>query len=119
MDEVWRRLMEGRTPPRRDLVPGDREGARLYEEFKDCLDQHKHHVFYAIGAVTIPWSYMTKVRLGPFVIGSIVGFLPDLLYANWRCDDKFRTFQQHCDQVQRILEQRRQQLQQQQQRQQE
>ncbi|GIL59777.1 hypothetical protein Vafri_14500 [Volvox africanus] len=107
MEEIWRRLMEGRNPQQREIAPGDREGARLYMEFKECLNEHKYHVFYAIGVITIPWSYMKK-SVGPFVIGSIVGLLPDVLYANWRCDDKFRSFQGHCDALQRAMEQRRQ-----------
>ncbi|GLC44753.1 hypothetical protein PLESTB_000968600 [Pleodorina starrii] len=106
IDEIWRRLTEGRNPQHREIAPGDREGARLYEEFRDCLEQHKRHVFYVVGAVTIPWSYMKK-SVGPFVIGSILSLLPDMLYANWRCDDKFRAFAAHCDVLQRAMQQRR------------
>jgi hypothetical protein len=56
----------------------------------------------AVGAVTIPWSYAKK-SVGPFIIGMITSVLPDLLYANWRCDDKYRLFREHCEKVQASL----------------
>ncbi|GFR43396.1 hypothetical protein Agub_g4475, partial [Astrephomene gubernaculifera] len=111
MDEIWRRLTQGRNTRERELAPGDREGARLYLDFHDCLDQHKYYVFYGVGAVTIPWSYMKK-SVGPFVVGAILSLMPDLLYANWRCDDKFKAFQRHCEVVKQGIQERQQQQQQ-------
>jgi hypothetical protein len=33
--------------------------------------------------------------VSPVVVGFLLGFVPDLVYANWRCDDKYRLFKQH------------------------
>ncbi|KAG2445340.1 hypothetical protein HYH02_008805 [Chlamydomonas schloesseri] len=112
MSDIWTRLTQGRNTPQRELAPGDREGARLYLDFNDCLDSHKYTVFYGVAAVTIPWSYMKK-SIGPFFIGVILSTLPDLVYANWRCDDKFKLFQVHCDRVAAAMQQQQQQQQQQ------
>ncbi|KAG2501993.1 hypothetical protein HYH03_000489 [Edaphochlamys debaryana] len=114
MDEVWKRLTQGRNPEQRELIPGDKEGARLYLNFLDCTDKHKYTVFYGVGAVTIPWSYYRK-SVGPFVIGVILSLLPDLLYANYRCDEEFKAYQRHCDALGAVIRQRQAQQAQQQQ----
>lgn len=50
LQEVWERLTVGRagreSAVQSQLAAGDRVGAELYLQFNDCLEAHKHHVFY-------------------------------------------------------------------------
>jgi hypothetical protein len=47
-----------------------------------------------IAAATLPIS-IYKRSIAPVVIGFIVGFVPDLIYANWRCDAQYKAFKAH------------------------
>ena len=61
----------------------------LYSILIDCL------VLSGIAVATIPMS-VYKRSIAPFVIGFIFGFVPDLLYANWRCDAEYKAFKVHA-----------------------
>ncbi|KAG1663606.1 hypothetical protein FOA52_009705 [Chlamydomonas sp. UWO 241] len=95
---------------------GDRAGVFLYADFQECLSNHKGHAFAGIALVTLPIAYY-KQTMSPVLIGFMMGFVPDLLYANWRCDDKYRAFRVHTDALLRRQEQQQQQQQAQQQQQ--
>ena len=52
------------------------------------------HALSGIAVATIPIS-MYKRSVAPLVIGFIFGFVPDLIYANWRCDAEYKAFKVH------------------------
>jgi hypothetical protein len=70
----------------------------MYAQFQDCLDQHKGHAFLAIGGLTIPWSIYRR-SIAPLVIGTILAFVPDMVYANYRCDGHYKKFKAHVQGV--------------------
>mmetsp|Transcript_33326 Transcript_33326/g.99235 ORF Transcript_33326/g.99235 Transcript_33326/m.99235 type:complete len:122 (-) Transcript_33326:337-702(-) len=114
MGTVWERLTtqksrsgEPGAQPQLLPAPGDREGVHLYADFTDCLDSHKGHAFVGIAGLTIPLAWYKK-SITPLMVGFIIGFVPDLLYANWRCDEKYKAFRKHADAFMKQQQQQRQ-----------
>jgi hypothetical protein len=75
-----------------------------------CCDSQPSHMppNTGIALATLPIAYYKKTA-SPVFIGFVLGFVPDLLYANWRCDEKYKAFRAHTDALLRRQEQEQQQ----------
>ncbi|GAX84040.1 hypothetical protein CEUSTIGMA_g11464.t1 [Chlamydomonas eustigma] len=102
MNSVWERLTNVRRSggnskeeaPVLLPTPNDKVGVLKYADFTECLQNHKGHVFAGMALMTAPLSLYYK-SVSPLVIGTILAIVPDLIYANWRCDDVYKIFKQH------------------------
>jgi hypothetical protein len=103
MESVWERLTKAGKSGRNSTeettavllpTPNDKDGVLKYSDFTECLSNHKGHVFAGMALVTAPLS-LYKQSLSPLMIGAILAIGPDLIYANWRCDDVYKIFKQH------------------------